>query len=211
VRACTTLCESLEDAVRRHRCDGHAFQNLDGRDRYAAVQLYELSRPTISSSAQENYKHLPCARCARHGSCATCETIPASKVYMSRRDRKHGLHLVGTVLQPEADSIAARLGGRSFSWCRLVELRASRYIPWPSSLCVTDDKDAGVSCCRERPAVVFVMTPPVSACCPRLDLLPCTGGSFVSECSYGAFLDPRWPHFCFLHKWFFPRCAKNEP
>ena len=55
---------------------------------------------------------------------------------------------------------------------------------------------------RERPRVVYVMTPPVFACLPAWIYSRLTGASFVIDAHTGAFLDPRWKPLLFIHKWF---------
>lgn len=55
---------------------------------------------------------------------------------------------------------------------------------------------------RERPGVVFVMTPPVVACLPAWIYARLTGTSYVIDAHTGAFLDTRWKPLLFVHKWF---------
>jgi glycosyltransferase involved in cell wall biosynthesis len=55
---------------------------------------------------------------------------------------------------------------------------------------------------RERPAAVFVMTPPVSACLPAWIYSRVTGAPYVIDAHSAAFLDPRWQRILFIHKWF---------
>jgi glycosyltransferase involved in cell wall biosynthesis len=60
---------------------------------------------------------------------------------------------------------------------------------------------------RERPGVVFVMTPPVAACFPVWLYSRLTGSAFIIDAHSGAFLDPRWQSIIFLHR-FFSRRAR---
>lgn len=55
---------------------------------------------------------------------------------------------------------------------------------------------------RERPRIVYVMTPPVFACLPVWIYSRLTRVPFVIDAHTGAFLDPRWKPLLFLHKWF---------
>jgi glycosyltransferase involved in cell wall biosynthesis len=55
---------------------------------------------------------------------------------------------------------------------------------------------------RERPAAVFVMTPPVFASFPAWIYSRITGAPFLIDAHTGAFLDPRWKPLLFVHKWF---------
>ena len=55
---------------------------------------------------------------------------------------------------------------------------------------------------RERPAAVFVMTPPVTACFAVWIYARVTGAAFVIDAHTGAFLDRRWKPLLFVHKWF---------
>jgi glycosyltransferase involved in cell wall biosynthesis len=98
-----------------------------------------------------------------------------------------------------SDSIAGRLGGRSYmvysahygsnyllvGFKYLSQMVKTLRILW-----------------RERPSVVFVMTPPVVACLPAWLYASIAGGSFVIDAHSGALLDPRWRRVLFLHRWF---------
>lgn len=55
---------------------------------------------------------------------------------------------------------------------------------------------------RERPSVIFVMTPPVFACVPIWLYCAVTGARFCIDAHSGAFLDPRWSGLIFLHRFF---------
>lgn len=55
---------------------------------------------------------------------------------------------------------------------------------------------------RERPSVVYVMTPPVFACLPAWIYACITGASYVIDAHTGAFLDQRWKPLLFVHRWF---------
>ena len=55
---------------------------------------------------------------------------------------------------------------------------------------------------RERPAAVFVMTPPVFASFPAWIYSRLTGAPFLIDAHSGAFLNPRWKPLLFIHKWF---------
>ena len=98
-----------------------------------------------------------------------------------------------------SDSIAARLGGKSFM---VYSPRfGSRYLTVPFKYLAQTIKTLRILF-RERPAVVFVMTPPVSACLPVWIYSRITGAPFVIDAHTGAFLDARWKPLLFLHRWF---------
>jgi glycosyltransferase involved in cell wall biosynthesis len=98
-----------------------------------------------------------------------------------------------------SDSIAARLGGQSFM---VYSPRyGSNYFTVPFKYLSQTVKTLRILF-RERPASVFVMTPPVSACLPVWVYSRLTGAPFVVDAHTGAFLDARWKRLLFLHKWF---------
>jgi glycosyltransferase involved in cell wall biosynthesis len=53
-----------------------------------------------------------------------------------------------------------------------------------------------------RPTAVIVMTPPVAACFPVWLYCTLTGARYAIDAHTGAFLDPRWKKFAFLHRFF---------
>lgn len=55
---------------------------------------------------------------------------------------------------------------------------------------------------KERPAAVFVMTPPVVACFSVFLYALLTRSRYVIDAHTGAFVDPRWTPFLFLHAFF---------
>ena len=59
----------------------------------------------------------------------------------------------------------------------------------------------------KKPTAVFVMTPPVIACIPVYLYVLLTGTRFVIDAHTGAFVDPRWKPFLFLHRFFSRRAA----
>jgi glycosyltransferase involved in cell wall biosynthesis len=61
---------------------------------------------------------------------------------------------------------------------------------------------------RERPAVVFVMTPPVTACLPVWLYAKLRGASYVIDAHSGAFLQQPWKGLLFVHR-FFSRRART--
>lgn len=61
---------------------------------------------------------------------------------------------------------------------------------------------------REKPAVVFVMTPPVIACVPVWLYARLTGAAYVIDAHSGAFLQQPWKGLLFLHR-FFSRHART--
>jgi glycosyltransferase involved in cell wall biosynthesis len=61
---------------------------------------------------------------------------------------------------------------------------------------------------RERPAMVFVMTPPVIACVPVWLYSRLSGAGYVIDAHSGAFLQQPWKALLFLHK-FFSRQART--
>jgi hypothetical protein len=98
-----------------------------------------------------------------------------------------------------SDSIAARLGGKSFM---VYSSRyGSRYLTVPFKYLSQTIETLRILV-RERPAAVFVMTPPVSACFPAWVYRCLTGTPFVIDAHTGAFLDSRWKPLLFIHKWF---------
>jgi len=98
-----------------------------------------------------------------------------------------------------SDSIAARLGGKSFM---VYSPRyGSRYLTLPFKYLSQTIKTLRILF-RERSATVFVMTPPVFACVPAWVYCKITGASFVIDAHTGAFLDPRWKRALFVHRWF---------
>lgn len=60
---------------------------------------------------------------------------------------------------------------------------------------------------RERPKVVFVMTPPVIACIPVWIYATLTKARYVIDAHSGALLDPRWRSTLFLHRFFSSRAT----
>ncbi len=97
-----------------------------------------------------------------------------------------------------SDSIAARLGGRSHM------IYSPRYGSNGFTVLLKYFSQAVKTLrllFRERPATVFVMTPPVVACLPALIYARLSGASLVIDAHTGAFLDPRWRPLLFLHKW----------
>jgi len=61
---------------------------------------------------------------------------------------------------------------------------------------------------RKRPAVVFVMAPPVIACVPVWLYCSVTGTPFVIDAHTGAFLNPRWSRLQWIQR-FFSRRART--
>jgi glycosyltransferase involved in cell wall biosynthesis len=98
-----------------------------------------------------------------------------------------------------SDSIAFRLGGQSF----MVYSPGfgSHYATVPLKYLSQTFKTLHILF-RERPRVVYVMTPPVFACLPAWIYCRLTGAAFVIDAHTGAFLDPRWKPLLFVHKWF---------
>lgn len=98
-----------------------------------------------------------------------------------------------------SDSIASHLRGKSFMvyspWY------GSRYATLPFKYLSQTVKTLRILF-TERPAVVFVMTPPVAACLPASIYARLTGTQYVIDAHTGAFLDTRWKRLLFLHKWF---------
>lgn len=60
---------------------------------------------------------------------------------------------------------------------------------------------------KERPCVVFVMTPPVFACLPVWIYCLLTRARYAIDAHSGAFLDPRWSGLLFIHRFFSRRAA----
>jgi glycosyltransferase involved in cell wall biosynthesis len=98
-----------------------------------------------------------------------------------------------------SDSIAGRLEGRSFMVYSAHY--GSNYFTVPFKYLSQTVKTLRILF-RERPATVFVMTPPVFACFPAWLYCRLTGGRFLIDAHSGALLDPRWQRVSFLHKWF---------
>ena len=98
-----------------------------------------------------------------------------------------------------SDSIAARLGGSSFM---VYSSRyGSRYLTVPFKYLSQAIRTLRILF-RERPAAVFVMTPPVVACLPAWIYARLTGTMFVIDAHTGAFLDSRWKPLLFSHSGF---------
>ena len=55
---------------------------------------------------------------------------------------------------------------------------------------------------REKPRIVFVMTPPVVACFPVWLYAKLTKTSYVIDAHTAAFVNPRWQPILFLHRFF---------
>lgn len=98
-----------------------------------------------------------------------------------------------------SDSIAARLGGKSFMVYSAGY--GSNYLTVAFKYLSQLVKTLRILF-SERPAVVFVMTPPVTACLPAWIYARVTGASFIIDAHTGAFLDERWKPILFVHKWF---------
>ncbi len=60
---------------------------------------------------------------------------------------------------------------------------------------------------RDRPEVVFVMTPPVIACVPVWLYAKFAKAHYVIDAHSGALLDPRWRYTLFLHRFFSRRAV----
>jgi glycosyltransferase involved in cell wall biosynthesis len=98
-----------------------------------------------------------------------------------------------------SDSIAYRLGGVSYMV----------YSPkWGSRAATILFKYASQTwktlrlLFRQRPRVVFVMTPPVVACIPVWLYTRLTRSAYVIDAHSGAFVDERWKPLLFLHRFF---------
>ena len=116
-----------------------------------------------------------------------------------RKDRRGIVFISWAPFCSRSDSIAARLGGKSF----MVYSPAygSHYLTVPLKYVSQTVKSLRILF-RERPAAVFVMTPPVVACLPAWIYSRVTGSPFVIDAHTGAFLDYRWKPLLFIHKWF---------
>ena len=98
-----------------------------------------------------------------------------------------------------SDNIARHLGGKSFM---VYSPRfGSNYLTVPFKYLSQTFKTLRILF-RERPAAVFVMTPPVFASFPAWIYSRITGAPFLIDAHTGAFLDPRWKPLLFVHKWF---------
>jgi glycosyltransferase involved in cell wall biosynthesis len=118
---------------------------------------------------------------------------------MASADRKGMVFISWAPFCSRSDSIAARLGGRSFMVYS--SHYGSRYLTVPFKYLSQTVKTLRILF-REQPAAVFVMTPPVSACLPVWLYSRVTGVPFVIDAHTGAFLDTRWKPLLFLHHWF---------
>lgn len=98
-----------------------------------------------------------------------------------------------------SDSIAAHLGGKSYMVYspRFGSNYATVLFKYVAQLAKTLR-----ILFRDRPAVVAVMTPPVSACLSAWLYSRITGAAYLIDAHTGAFLDERWKRLLFLHKWF---------
>jgi glycosyltransferase involved in cell wall biosynthesis len=108
---------------------------------------------------------------------------------MASSDRKGLVFISWAPFCSRSDSIAARVGGKSFMVYSAHY--GSRYLTVPFKYLSQTIKTLRILF-RERPAVVFVMTPPVSACLPVWIYSRITGVPFVIDAHTGAFLDARW-------------------
>jgi glycosyltransferase involved in cell wall biosynthesis len=104
-----------------------------------------------------------------------------------------------------SDSIAARLGGRSFHvyspfW-------GSRYATILFKYLVQAFRTLAILR-RHRPRIVFVMAPPVLACLPVWLYAGLCGAKYVIDAHTGAFLESPWKRLRFLQR-FFSRRAET--
>jgi glycosyltransferase involved in cell wall biosynthesis len=114
-------------------------------------------------------------------------------------ERKGMLFISWAPFCSRSDSIAARLGGKSFMVYS--PGYGSRYATVLFKYVAQAIRTLRILF-RERPACVFVMTPPVVACLPVWVYARLTGASYVIDAHTGAFVDPRWKPILFIHKWF---------
>ncbi len=114
-------------------------------------------------------------------------------------DRKGMVFISWAPFCSRSDSIASRLDGKSF----MVYSPGfgSHYLTVPFKYLSQTFKSLRILF-RERPRIVYVMTPPVFACLPAWIYSRLTGTSFVIDAHTGAFVDPRWTPLLFVHKWF---------
>jgi glycosyltransferase involved in cell wall biosynthesis len=98
-----------------------------------------------------------------------------------------------------SDGIAARLGGKSFMVYSPVF--GSRYLTIAFKYLSQTIKTLRILF-RERPAAVFVMTPPVAACLAVWIYARLSATQFVIDAHTAAFVHPRWKPLLFIHKWF---------
>jgi len=103
-----------------------------------------------------------------------------------------------------SDSIAQRLGGRSYMVYSPVW--GSRYATIIFKYTFQALKTLWILF-RTRPEVVLVMAPPVVACTPVWIYQKIAGGSYAIDAHTAAFLDPRWRPVMFLQKFFSRRAA----
>src|SRR5438132_1547129 len=115
------------------------------------------------------------------------------------KDRKGMVFISWAPFCSRSDSIAARLDGQSY----MVYSPAygSHFVTVPFKYLSQTVKTLRILF-RERPAFVFVMTPPIFACLPAWLYCALTGASFVIDAHTGAFLDSRSKPLLFIHKWF---------
>lgn len=103
-----------------------------------------------------------------------------------------------------SDNIALQLGGKSYmvyspGWGSQYLTIAFKYLSQSIKTLRLLWKD--------RPRVVFVMTPPVFACLPVWIYCFLTRARYVIDAHSGAFLDPRWSGLLFIHRFFSRRAA----
>src|SRR5215510_11309290 len=103
-----------------------------------------------------------------------------------------------------SDSIAQRLGGRSFMvyspfW-------GSRYSTIACKYVVQATRTLRLLV-RERPQIVLVMAPPVLACVPVWLYLKCTGGTYVIDAHTAALTYARWRAVMFIQRFFSRRAV----
>jgi glycosyltransferase involved in cell wall biosynthesis len=103
-----------------------------------------------------------------------------------------------------SDSIAERLGGKSFMiyspfWGSRYSTVAFKYL----SQTIKTLKILF----QHRPQAVLIMTPPVIACVPVWLYAKLTGAQYAIDAHSGAFLDRRWTATLFIHKFFSRQAA----
>ncbi|NOY60551.1 MAG: glycosyltransferase family 4 protein [Calditrichaeota bacterium] len=98
-----------------------------------------------------------------------------------------------------SDNIARELGGKSYMV--YYEFLGSNYFTILLKY-LAQTIASLVILLRDRPDVVFVMSPPIIACVPALIYCKLFGKQYGIDSHTGAFLNPRWKKTMFLHKFF---------
>jgi glycosyltransferase involved in cell wall biosynthesis len=142
-----------------------------------------------------------------HTDVAQSDSTDAAMSVGGSRPRPDGRSLAFISWAPfcsRSDSIAARLGGTSYKI--YAPFCGSHYLTVPFKYLVQSVRSLFLLM-RVRPAVVYVMAPPVVACLPAWLYCLFSRSTYVIDAHTGAFLNPRWKRVQFLQRFFSRRAA----